>query len=155
MSTGIVNHIDGDRFWNFIMPVPWSGCWLWVGSVDKKGYGRFRFQGKTIFATHASLKIHGTNIPTGLCVLHKCDMPGCVRPEHLFVGTQSENMRDKKNKGRAHRLCGELGSSTKLTLTQVSHIRASDKSERNLAKEYGVSHTTIGDVRRNLTWRKL
>jgi hypothetical protein len=94
-----------DRFWANVIPEPNSGCWLWLGSTDRKGYGQMRIttnkkQSKLKYATHISLKLHDHQIPSGLHVLHRCDNPACVNPEHLFVGTQQDNMRDMLQKGR-------------------------------------------------------
>ncbi len=77
-----------------------SGCWLWTGSLTK-GYGHFRVHGQLMYAHRfAWEREHGRKIPDGLLVLHECDTPACVRPSHLFVGTQSDNMRDMVAKGR-------------------------------------------------------
>lgn len=93
-----------ERFWRFVSPEPNSGCWLWDGSVDRRGYGQIRVKrrgaGSLRYATHISLALDGRPVPPGMCACHRCDVPGCVNPAHLFVGTQVDNVRDCMAKGR-------------------------------------------------------
>lgn len=92
-----------DRFWKRIVPEPNSGCWLWDGYTDQAGYGRIglgrRHAGMT-GAHRLSLKIAGIDVPEDKLVLHRCDVPCCVNPDHLFVGTQADNIADMLKKGR-------------------------------------------------------
>lgn len=76
-----------------------NGCWIWQGAPNNKGYGRIAIQGKRIYAHRASFMIFNGSI-NDLNVLHKCDVPLCVNPEHLFLGTQQENVTDMMQKGR-------------------------------------------------------
>jgi hypothetical protein len=77
-----------------------DGCWLWTGATTKFGYGRLSHNGKMISAHRLSFLLAGNELPTELCVLHKCDNPACVRPDHLFSGTKADNNEDTKRKGR-------------------------------------------------------
>lgn len=77
-----------------------DGCWLWTGYTSTFGYGMMRFMGKSQNAHRLSWQVHRGPIPDGLSVLHKCDVPACVNPDHLFLGTQSDNMKDCASKGR-------------------------------------------------------
>lgn len=87
-----------DRFWN---KVDRSGdCWTWQGSRDRKGYGRVSVNQRPVLAHRFSWTLSHGPIPDGLCVLHKCDNPPCVNPEHLFLGTIADNNRDMVAKGR-------------------------------------------------------
>jgi len=95
------NRTLAERFWDFVYPEPNTGCWLWGGSVDSSGYGVLRVGGLGKRATHLSLELHGIKRGAGLHALHRCDMPPCVNPEHLFVGTHKDNMRDRAAKGRS------------------------------------------------------
>ena len=78
---------------------PNTGCWLWDGR-DIKGYGAVSVANKSKLAHRVSYEYHKGPIPDGMFVLHKCDMPLCINPEHLFLGTHAENMADMKRKGR-------------------------------------------------------
>ena len=86
-------------FWDHTIPEPNTGCLLWLGhSYDR--YGNFKIKGKGVRAHRYAYELTYGPIPTGLCVLHGCDTPLCVNPEHLFLGTQKENAMDREAKGR-------------------------------------------------------
>ncbi|MEN5115875.1 HNH endonuclease signature motif containing protein [Luteimonas sp. TWI662] len=83
------------------IPVPEAGCWLWTRSVGSNGYGRDSTGKHSYVEAHRSSFIaFKGQIPDGLCVCHRCDTPSCVNPDHLFLGTRSENLRDAYRKGR-------------------------------------------------------
>jgi hypothetical protein len=92
------------RFMDKVSPEPNSGCWLWTGAATPFGYGNFMVMkaGKksTEKAHRFSYQLHHGPIPKGMVVMHKCDVPGCVNPDHLSLGTPSENSRDIVKKGR-------------------------------------------------------
>lgn len=94
------------RFWEKVV-VHESGCWLWTGATDEKGYGVMSVEND--FALRETLRAHRVSwlafkgdIPDGMSVLHRCDTPRCVHPEHLFVGFQAANMADMREKGRGN-----------------------------------------------------
>lgn len=92
-----------ERFEAKVSIEPNSGCWLWTGAYDGKGYGQMRIEGKNKIATHISLQLAGD--PRTIdkpCALHKCDNPSCVNPAHLWWGTRKENTADMVSKGRAN-----------------------------------------------------
>jgi hypothetical protein len=92
-------------FWEKVIPEPNSGCWLWTGACNGKGRAQIGVKAngqkfKIKNASHISLQLHGRSVPKGMCVLHSCDNTFCVNPDHLFVGTQDDNIQDMIAKGR-------------------------------------------------------
>lgn len=91
-----------ERFWARVSVG--NGCWLWDANVTKKGYPNLWLEGRQhVYAHRFSYALHVGPIPDGMSVLHKCDTPSCVNPAHLFLGTQLENVRDCRDKGRLYR----------------------------------------------------
>ena len=90
------------RFWRFVSKE--NSCWLWTGKLNPDGYGLIRPNPtkEKVGAHRISWTLHNGPIPTGLCVLHKCDKPSCVNPDHLFLGTVQDNVDDMRIKGRAN-----------------------------------------------------
>lgn len=132
-----------------------SECWFWVASLNKHGYGKMSSK----LAHRVSWNIHYGEIPKGLQVLHKCDVPICVNPEHLFLGNHSDNMKDMANKNRAkNRINGEKNHQHRLCNDVVKKIRdlyPTIKSYRKLAILFNVSCSAIERVIRNKTWRHI
>ena len=87
----------------YIERIPWSGCWLWLKSLNNAGYGTVAVKGKSKMAHRFSFEFYSGPIPKGHLVLHRCDTPSCVNPEHLFTGTQSDNQNDAQLKGRRYK----------------------------------------------------
>ena len=147
------------RFWEKVLKT--EGCWLWQGATNLQGYGKLsrgRVSEGTLAAHRLSYEIAFGAIPPGQYVLHKCDTPLCVRPDHLFLGSQTDNLLDMTLKGhrsfRPH--SGESNGRAKLVETQVSQIRgrfAKDESRAKLAKEYGVDWSTIDRIVKQTSWK--
>jgi len=144
-----------ERFYEKVMPEPMSGCWLWMACTNNQGYGRFKIDGKMQMAHRSSYKIHVGPIPDELCILHKCDTPGCVNPEHLFPGTNADNVRDRENKGRGNSLCGEDQGNAKLTKNDVRDIRTKRMNQREFAEIYGISRQNVSAIQLNKSWKDI
>lgn len=135
-----------------------DGCWEWTGS-RRNGYGRIgiRDPKPRLLSVHRlSYEMHFGPIPDGMHVCHHCDNPSCVRPDHLFLGTHSDNMRDKVAKGRdgGHRYkAGEKHRMAKLTREQVDEIRAADGPQHKIAARYGISQGHVSAIRSGVHWR--
>lgn len=146
-----------ERFNEKWMPEPFSGCWLWLGGVKSNGYGMFRMNNRLDTAHRCSWRIFRGDIPAGLCVCHKCDTLLCVNPDHLFIGTQRDNMDDMvaKHRGGGPHLLGERNGASKLKESQVLEIRNDSRSRRLIAKDYDVSYATIKDIQKKEHWKHL
>lgn len=131
------------------IPEPNSGCWLWERSTSKAGYGNLRHEGKVISAHRASYVAHVEPIPTGMHVLHRCDTPCCVNPDHLFIGTHEDNMSDMASKGRAYAAQGEEHPQAKLSSHDVEVIqarRAAGERLQSIADAFGVCDSHISRI---------
>lgn len=125
-----------------------GGCWIWTGSKYPKGYGSIRWNGRMRAAHRIAYQLLVGPIPDGLQVCHTCDVPACVNPAHLWLGTNDDNMRDRSAKGRQYRPVGELAPKARLTNQQAAEIRRrglAGTKTRVLAVECGL---TMGAVRR-------
>lgn len=154
-----------NRFWakvnKDLSPVFYNGsrCWEWVGGHTSDGYGSFSI-GQGVLAHRVSYEIRFGSIPNDMKVLHYCDNRACVNPDHLFLGTQLQNIEDMDMKGRRGTTPGEKNGMAKLTKEDVLEIRRRYKryvkgsSTTSLAKEYGVTHTVISLIVRNKTWKE-
>lgn len=130
---------------------PNSGCWLWLGAVNASGHGRCTATSLNERYAHrvAWIETNGS-IPDGLHVCHACDVPFCVNPEHLFLGTPADNMQDCVRKGRIAR--GEQHGMVKLTTTQVEAIRVDRRKYQTIANAYGISLTAVYHVKQRSRW---
>ena len=135
-----------------------DGCWVWIGYRNRYGYGCFCLNGITRAAHRVIYGLVVGEIPPGMCVLHRCDNPACVRPGHLFLGTPADNVADREAKGRGVHVtfAGEANGSAKLTLGAVGEIRrryaAGGVSQRSLAREYGVGQQHISGIVTGAFW---
>lgn len=165
-------------FWSRVHPEALSGCWLWHGAVADGGYGKFQRNSRKVLAHRESYTLCHAPIPAGLSVCHRCDVPSCVNPDHLFVGTKAENNADKIGKGRgprgevfASRMRGDLNPSrrmpdrqvrgtrhpmSKLSQADVDRIRsrvAGGRTHQAVADEVGISRTVVSRIIGGKLWR--
>lgn len=137
-------------------------CWLWTGAKNNHGYGVVRARGKPRLAHREAYEaVHGADSADGLVVRHRCDVPQCVNPAHMELGTQADNNRDKTERGRARFgvTRGEAYSQSKLTEAKVRSIRreyvpgSREYGTYALARRFGVSPSHIGLIIKYAKWR--
>lgn len=136
------------RFWKKVTKT--ETCWLFDKAYQNMyGYGQFWDGNKLVGAHVFSWILHFGLIPKGLYVLHECDTPSCIRPSHLFLGTQADNITDMFLKDRRHYKSGLDSPTAKLfksTLDEIISILATNISHREIGRRYKLSHTTIDDI---------
>ena len=143
------------------LPIPiFDGCWIWMLSIIQDGYGRMQVGSKKILAHRLSYEAFVGKIPEGILVLHRCDVPSCINPSHLFLGTDRTNSNDKVAKGRHARgplhsvwSRGEKQHAAKLNPEKIRLIRADMRSQSAIAKDFGVTQTIISAIKRGKTWK--
>lgn len=145
----------GERFWE---KVDKSGdCWLWTASLTRGGYGQFPLRKGIIRRAHRiAWQLANGDVPEGMWVLHRCDNPRCVRPDHLFLGTPQDNSADMAAKGRGSKLRGSAKPGAKLTEADVVIIRAERArgvTGTELGRRYGVHRSTIYHICQRDHWR--
>jgi len=128
------------------------GCWGWTGCVAGNGYGKLKVCRRYVSAHRLAWFFRHDEWPAeGLVVRHKCDNPGCVRPDHLEIGTHADNVADKVAKGRQAR--GTRTNNAKLTEAQVLAIRGDPRPQRAIAAEYGVGQSLVSRIRASKRWQ--
>lgn len=169
-----------ERFWLCVEKASGDACWSWYGSMDPVGYGRIMVDGERIKAhRYAWTLAAGIAPPDEFDVLHTCDTPGCTKNDdvgvyvvdgvdhmrfgHLWVGTHTDNMRDKMSKGRGNHLSyppehyarGVRASGAKLTdavVLEIRRLRCDGRSMNSLGKQFGVDSKTIEAIIKRRTW---
>ncbi len=159
---------DIERFWMKVNKT--DGCWLWLASKDPFGYGCFQVSGQRYLsrAHRVSYMLAYGDIPDGLLICHACDNPSCVRPDHLWAGTQKENIHDCMSKGRSpfplgcrrdpSRVArGERVYGAKITAETVQIIRHRHATETvtaaQIARDLGVGRAVVYNILQGKTWR--
>jgi hypothetical protein len=157
----------------YAIPEPNSGCHLWLGHINNSGYAHVNRRGKMILGHRLAWTVAKGPIPSGLQVLHRCDVRACVNPDHLFTGTNDHNVADKVAKGRqarGSRLGQSIRNSTafratirrgadnnaaKLTDADALAIQQDRRLLREISTDYGVNITTVSRIRRRVAWKHL
>lgn len=148
------------RFWSKVRKGNPDDCWLWTAYRNAQGYGTVRM-GPMVLSHRVAYELTFGAIPAGLLVLHRCDVPACCNPAHLFLGTNQDNTDDMVGKGRAVHPdnSGEKNPHSKLTAAQVADIRRryafrgiGGDSGQALADEFGVGKQTISKILRGVSW---
>lgn len=150
-----------------------DGCWNWIGSTDRKGYGKLSIgngrkpdgtRGNSMVSAHrVAYELFIGPIPAaagfhGTCVLHKCDNPSCVNPEHLFLGSNADNVHDMDAKGRRvnRQALGSAHGNAKLTEAKViaihQLIKSNTKTQTEIALEFGVCLATVNHIAKGRLW---
>lgn len=143
-----------DAFWQKVEKT--NSCWLWLGLRNRKGYGAVRRNRRMVLTHRVSWEMANGPIPARELVLHHCDMPHCVRPDHLWLGDQAANMRDMVSKGRQNRPIGSRHHRSRLSESLVRDIRvevASGTPVAAIARRLGLSWATVGHAASGRSWR--
>jgi hypothetical protein len=131
-------------------------CWEWTGGRSSDGYGSFSIAGKHIGAHRFAWIYANGSIPDGAHVLHRCDNPPCVNPEHLFLGTHFDNMRDCGAKGRRSHIRGEKHGASRVTFREVTAIRyayaLAGCQQVDLARAVGISQQLVSNIVNGKSW---
>lgn len=144
------------RFWARVDRT--DDCWTWCGARHTFGYGVVSFLGRQRYVHRLVYMMNHGRIPSGMSVLHRCDNPPCCRPDHLFLGSQLDNVRDMASKKRYHSYPGEHHTLAALTNAEAARIRALLKeggiSQRQLARDYGVSNMTVWSIANGKSYKE-
>jgi len=144
-----------EYFWSRVDKT--GDCWLWTGARFPNNYGHVMIRRKNLLTHRVAYELTtGLLIPPRLYVCHHCDNPPCVRPDHLFLGTQKENLQDALRKGRLAN--GELNPNSRLTITEVREVRrlaSEGLMQRTIATQLNMSRTTVSEIVRRKRWGHL
>lgn len=146
-----------ERLDQYSIPEPFSGCLLWAGAAARRGYGVLNLRGSLHSAHRLSYEEYIGPIPAGFFCLHKCDTPACINPNHLYLGTHKDNMKDMKSKHRSN--AGEKCSNHVLTNEQIEEIRSLYRygvnGYKKLGKQFGVDWSAIYKVVKRKRWKHI
>jgi len=146
------------KFFTSFSVDPDTKCWEWDALTHRQGYGWLHFQGKYHLAHRVAWFIFWGRMPQPKeAVCHKCDNPKCVNPDHLFVGTQKDNVADCIAKGRARKghPIGSKNPRAIFTEEQVRNILRDTRKQRDIAREHGCAESTISMIKRGNNWPQL
>lgn len=123
-------------------------CWEWSGSKDPCGYGRIKSLGKNFSVHRIAYELWIGSVEDN-SVLHKCDNPSCFNPDHLFLGTQADNMKDMVVKGRGYqpKWAGESHPNSRLSDEDITSIKSDTRTQRVIASEYGITQAHVSNIK--------
>jgi hypothetical protein len=145
------------RFWAKVFRQE-EGCWEWTGAFRTGGYGHLNVGGRFRAAHRHSWELHNGPIPEGMLVCHHCDNRKCVRPDHLFLGTYSDNALDREQKGRGRPQAGEWNPNKKLTeggVWEILRRLANGESATSVSRDFGIGPTQTRRIRDGESWGHL
>lgn len=148
-----VRRDPGEWLWHNYTPIPECGCWIWEGATLEQGYGYMKVGARRVLTHRLAYALTWGGLSDSDCVLHRCDTPSCINPNHLFLGTRADNNADRMRKGR--HVYGSASPRAKLTDERVREARTSEEPLSVLAERYGVSHETIRLAVSGQTWRHI
>ncbi len=143
-----------ERFWEKVDKL--GDCWEWIAARNPRGYGLIIKSGIAEKAHRVSYELNISDIPEGMCICHHCDNPGCVNPDHLFLGNHADNMHDMADKGRARYRVGEAVNTAKLTVGDVRLIRqlhAAGLKNKYSAELFDVELSRISKIALRKSWK--
>ena len=150
--------MTAQEFWSHVRKG--ENCWIWRHHMFPDGYGKVQFDSKSQRAHRIAYTLAIGSIPRGFYVLHHCDNPICCRPDHLWIGSQRDNMIDMARKGRSTKgratVKGEMHGRSKVTIEDVQQIRRRvelGEMQIDLAKEFGLSFSALNHIVRRKNWR--
>lgn len=127
-----------------------AGCWVWTAYKMPNGYGNFRTPQRHELAHRTAYRLFVGPIPDGLEILHSCDTPSCVNPEHLSLGTRVDNMQDARRKGRTAQ--GSRHGRSKLSDAEIAEIRVAPGYQWEVAIRYGITQSHVSAIRSGKRW---
>lgn len=144
------------RFQSKVMPEPNTGCWIWTACLNGNGYGSINVsKGRAALAHRVSYELHKGKIPKGLCALHTCDNTWCVNPDHLFLGTIQDNVKDRDHKNRVQH--GQTHFRAKVEKIHIGIIKEAVSlgfPRKEIAKYFRLSKTGLQSIITNKHWKR-
>lgn len=146
-----------ERFWEKVDKNGPNGCWVWTAGLHKQfGYGQFWYNGINDLAHRMSWRLTYGEIPDGLNVCHKCDNPPCCNPDHLFLGTDLDNARDRNAKGRHNMPRGSALPHAKVTeamIPQIHELRNRGLTHKQIGEIVGLGRAAVGLILNGKNWK--
>jgi hypothetical protein len=148
-----------ERFWSKVDKDGPGGCWEWMASKFRDGYGQIKIERQNRKTHRVSWELVNGPIPNDLLVLHKCDNRACVNPDHLFLGTHDDNAKDRNKKGRQAQILGSERYNAKLTERIVKKIRelfdSGEMRQVDLYQKFGMSQAVMSRILNRKVWKHI